>query len=151
MIAAIYARKSNDEGDKDAADKSVARQIASAKEYASKRGWVVRDDCIFTDDGISGAEFKRRPGLTKLLASVDRFKVLVVSEQSRLGRDTFRTLFVVKQIEDAGIAIWSYLDNRQITLEDDMGEVEGFMRSWASAQERKKASQRVRDTMLKRA
>jgi DNA invertase Pin-like site-specific DNA recombinase len=42
-VAAIYARKSNDEPGKDAEAKSVARQIERAKAYAGKKGWRVDD------------------------------------------------------------------------------------------------------------
>jgi DNA invertase Pin-like site-specific DNA recombinase len=47
--------------------RSVTRQIEHARAYALARGWVVRDEYIFVDDGISGAEFRKRPGLTRLL------------------------------------------------------------------------------------
>ncbi len=94
MIAGCYVRKSNEQNVADDA-KSVTRQIERAKEYASKKGWRFDEDLVFTDDGISGAEFKNRPGLTRLLETVKgkhKLGVLIVSEQSRLGRDTIRTL-----------------------------------------------------------
>src|SRR5512134_3422792 len=59
--AAIYARKSTDDSDRDAANKSVTRQVEHAKAYAASKGWAVPDEFIFIDDGISGAEFKNRP------------------------------------------------------------------------------------------
>lgn len=48
-----------------------------------------RDGLVFSDDGISGAEFKRRPGLTALLTAAEAkaFDVLGMSEPSRLGRE----------------------------------------------------------------
>jgi len=66
MIAAVYARKSTDEGDKDPDAKSCARQVLRAREYASKRGWVLSDDAIYQDEAVSGADFKSRAGLTRL-------------------------------------------------------------------------------------
>ena len=60
MIAAIYARKSTDQKVSDEA-KSVVRQVENARAFAAKNGWVVEDRFIFVDEGISGAEFAKRP------------------------------------------------------------------------------------------
>jgi DNA invertase Pin-like site-specific DNA recombinase len=150
MVAGCYARKSTDEGDKAADAKSVARQVQRAKEYAAKKGWCFDDDLVFTDDGISGAEFRTRAGLNRLLETVKgkhRLNVLIVSEQSRLGRDTIRTLALIQALTDAEVRIFSYLEDKEISVGDEMAEVEQFMKSWAGASERRKASQRVRDKM----
>jgi DNA invertase Pin-like site-specific DNA recombinase len=86
MIAAIYARKSTEQGDRADEDKSVARQIEHATAYATTKGWRVDPTCVYQDDGISGAEFERRPQFMRLLADAGRtprpFDVLVVSEKS---------------------------------------------------------------------
>jgi DNA invertase Pin-like site-specific DNA recombinase len=150
MVAGCYARKSTDEGDKVADAKSVARQVQRAREYAAKKGWRFDDDLVFTDDGISGAEFRTRAGLNRLLETVKgthKLNVLIVSEQSRLGRDTIRTLALIQALTDADVRIFSYLEDKEISVDDEMAEVEQFMRSWAGASERRKASQRVRDKM----
>ena len=62
MIAAIYARKSTEQNVSDD-QKSVARQIAGAREYATRKGWIVDEAYVYVDDGISGAEFARAPGV----------------------------------------------------------------------------------------
>src|SRR5262245_58434951 len=67
MIAAIYARKSTEQNGVADEDKSVSRQIEHAKAYAAKKGWVVNDEHIYQDDGISGAEFVKRPGFIRLM------------------------------------------------------------------------------------
>ena len=105
---------------------------------------------MFTDDGISGAEFRTRAGLNRLLETVKakhKLNVLIVSEQSRLGRDTIRTLALIQSLNDSGVRIYSYLEDRELSIDDEMGEVQEFMRNWAGASERRKASQRVRDKM----
>ncbi len=150
MVAGCYARKSTDEGDKAADAKSVARQVQRAKEYAAKKVWRFDDDLVFTDDGISGAEFRTRAGLNRLLETVKgphKLNALIVSEQSRLGRDTIRTLALIQALTDADVRIFSYLEDKEISVDDEMAEVEQFMKSWAGASERRKASQRVRDKM----
>ena len=62
MIAAIYARKSTEQNGVGDEENSVTRQIEHARAYAAKRGWTVHDDYVYVDDGISGAEFVKRPG-----------------------------------------------------------------------------------------
>ena len=71
MIAAIYARKSTEQHVADD-QRSVARQIAHAKEYALRKGWTVDDAHVYVDDGISGAEFANRPGFVRLMSSLNR-------------------------------------------------------------------------------
>jgi hypothetical protein len=36
--------------------KSVARQIEHARQYATRKGWTIDDPSVFVDDGIGGAE-----------------------------------------------------------------------------------------------
>ena len=93
MIAAIYARKSTEQNGVGDEEKSVTRQIEHAKAYASKKGWTVAEKHIYVDDGISGAEFVKRPGFLRLMNALKprpAFQVLVMSEESRLGREQMR-------------------------------------------------------------
>ena len=71
MIAAIYARKSTEQIGMADHQKSVARQIEHARAYATSKGWVVSEDHIFVDDGISGAEFERRPAFLRLMNALN--------------------------------------------------------------------------------
>ena len=91
MIAAIYARKSNEQTGVSEDQKSVTRQIEHAKAYAKKKGWRVANDHIYVDDGISGAEFEKRPGFIRLMNALKPkppFQVLIMSEESRsVGAD----------------------------------------------------------------
>src|SRR5688500_10362478 len=101
MIAAIYARKSTEQNGASEEAKSVTRQIENASAFAARKGWNVGgDDMIFKDDGVSGALFgASRPGLARLLLALKPrppFDVLVMSEQSRLGREQFETGYVLK-------------------------------------------------------
>ena len=67
MIAAIYARKSNEQHGVADDQKSVARQVDHAQAYAATKGSVTDDAHIYIDDGISGAEFTNRPGFLCLM------------------------------------------------------------------------------------
>jgi DNA invertase Pin-like site-specific DNA recombinase len=117
MIAAIYARKSTDDSDRHAEARSTRRQVESATRYAELRGWTVDPRYIFVDENTSGAEWKHRPGFNALLAALEPrspFGVMIVSELSRIGRDTVRTPAAVLQLEDAGVEIRSYLSDAAI-------------------------------------
>src|SRR5215467_12920411 len=72
MIAAIYARKSTDDSDRNAEARSTRRQIESGTAYATAKGWTVDPRYIFVDENISGAEWKHRPGFNALLAAGER-------------------------------------------------------------------------------
>jgi DNA invertase Pin-like site-specific DNA recombinase len=99
MIAAIYARKSTEQNGRADEAKSVTRQIDHARAYAERKGWTVADAHVYTDDGVSGAAFdEHRPGLARLLNTLrprPTFQALIMSEESRLGRDQYRTAYVL--------------------------------------------------------
>jgi DNA invertase Pin-like site-specific DNA recombinase len=154
MIAAIYARKSTDDSDRPDEARSTARQIARATEYATVKGWTVDPRYIFVDDAVSGAEWKHRPGFNALLAALEPrppFGVLIVSELSRIGRDTVRTPAAVLQIEEAGVAIHGYLSGAPITLGDETGEMTTMLHSLGASFERRRARARTYDALRRRA
>ena len=99
MISAIYARKSTDQSGVADDQKSVSRQIEHARQYATRKGWNVADDHVYVDDGISGAEFANRPGFLRLMNALKPrapFQVLVMSEESRLGREAIETAYALE-------------------------------------------------------
>ena len=99
IAAAIYARKSTDQNDVADAEKSVTRQIERGAEYAAGKGWTVAKEHIYSDDGISGAEFTNRPGFVRFMNALKPrapFEVLILSELSRLGRVQLETGYAVK-------------------------------------------------------
>jgi site-specific DNA recombinase len=156
MIAAIYARKSTDQSGVSADQNSVARQIDHARAYAQRKGWTIVEDQVYVDDGISGAEFATRPGFVRLMTAVAAkprppFDVLVMSEESRLGRETIEVAYALKQIIQAGVAVWCYLDDRQRTLDGPMEKAMHALQTMADELERDKARQRVMDAMGRKA
>jgi site-specific DNA recombinase len=155
MISAIYARKSTEQNGVADEAKSVARQIEHAKVYAAKKGWPVAEDHIYTDDGISGAEFEKRPQLMRLIADVGRkprpFDVLVISEKSRLGREAWDVGYYIKKIVRAGVRIVSYLDGKEVAFETATERMMESMLASVDDLERERASQRTFDAMLRKA
>ncbi len=154
VIAAVYARKSTEQIGVSDEEKSVARQAESSRAYALKKGWIVPDEFVFSDDAISGAEFVKRPGLVKLMASLKPrppFQVLIMSEESRIGRESIETSYVLKQIIDAGVRLFFYQENRERTLESAMDKVMLSLANFASEMERERGKARTYDAMARKA
>ena len=152
VVAALYARKSTEQTGVTDEQRSVTRQIEHARAWALARGWVVRDAYVFVDDGISGAEFQKRPGLTRLLNMLrprPPFQVLVTSEESRLGREQIQTAYVIQQILDADVRIFYYLDGQERTLDSATDKVLLSVTGFAAEMERERAQQRTYDAMLR--
>jgi len=129
VVTRIYARKSTDEPDKTEEDRSCAKQIEHARAFAKQKGWRVDEGLIFRDDAVSGGEFKRRPGLQDLLASIKKKPggALIVRNQSRLGRDYRRVVALGVEFEDAGVEVFSYQTGKRILHQDDGQEMQEFI------------------------
>ena len=151
MKAAIYARKSTDDNDKTADNKSVTRQVDHAKKYASSNGWSVDEDHIYIDDGISGAEFRNRPGLLKMLDHLKEFDVIVMSELSRLGREQTQTGSVLANIHSADVKVHFYLTDEELNFDSAIDKFLVNAVAFAAELEREKASQRSRDALKRKA
>jgi site-specific DNA recombinase len=151
ITAAFYGRKSTEQTGVADEARSVARQEARAREFAVERGWEISPEFTFSDDGISGAEFETRPGLQALLRELTprpRFAHLIIMDTSRLGREAWETNYLVKRLLQAGVRIWTYLDGREITVQDKLRHtVTGLV----DDEERDRGRRRTRDAMLHKA
>ena len=154
MIAAIYARKSTEQTGVADHEKSVTRQIDHATDYAAGKGWTVAQDHLYSDDGISGAEFTNRPGFLRLmnaLTPTPPFQVLIMSEESRLGREAIETAYALKQLVTAGVRVFFYLEDRERTLDSPTDKIMLSLTAYADELEREKARQRTYDAMVRKA
>ena len=151
--AAIYARKSTDQSGVSDEQRSVARQVEHARTYAQRKGWASPDH-VFVDDGISGAEFANRPGFLRLMNALKPrppFQVLVMSEESRLGREAIETAYALKQLVQAGVRVFFYLEDRERTLDSPTDKIMLSLTAFADELEREKARQRTYDAMARKA
>jgi DNA invertase Pin-like site-specific DNA recombinase len=150
MTAAIYARKSTEQNGISDEEKFVTRQIDHAREYATRKGWTVSDAHLYVDDGISGAESDKRPGYMRLLRDLKpkpKYQVLVMSEESRLGRQGIDTLVALKQIIKAGVRVFFYLEDREAALGSFSDNTMAFLRAEVAAEARREAARRTYDAM----
>jgi DNA invertase Pin-like site-specific DNA recombinase len=154
MIAAIYARKSTAQTGMSEDARSVERQKSRARAYAADRGWTVADEHVYEDDGISGAEFDRRPGFQLLKETLKRrspFQYLIVMDASRLGRESIETAHILKQFSLAGVRIFSYLDDQEILMDGLMDKMKLAFTGLMDEGERYRAQQRTFDAMYRKA
>jgi DNA invertase Pin-like site-specific DNA recombinase len=153
VIAAIYCRKSTEQKDRAEEDKSVAQQRREALAYIEKQGWTLGP--VFEDDGISGAEFEKRPGLVQLLDSLKPrppFRVLVITDKDRLGRETLETGYILKRILEAGVRIFECkVGGGEVTITKPADKLMLTAGNFAGEEEREKARTRTHAKMSTKA
>lgn len=85
--AAAYIRVSTD----DQIEYSPDSQLKLLREYAKKNNYILPDEYIFQDDGISGRKAKNRPEFMKMIATAKTkpkpFDVILVWKFSRFARN----------------------------------------------------------------
>jgi DNA invertase Pin-like site-specific DNA recombinase len=153
--AAIYARKSNAEGDKDANAKSVAVQRDVCTRFALSKGWTVT--AFYADDDVTGAIYER-PGLAQLLADAGSdgraFDIVVVSALDRIGRGkSAETIAVLDAFEKVSVQVWTADDGQEATNVDDetgMREIMRTIKIVGARTERMKTITRVKNAARKR-
>src|SRR6185295_11033796 len=79
------------------------------------------------------------------------FQALVMSEESRLGREAIETAYALKQIVTAGVRVFFYLEDRERTLHSPTDKIMMSLTAFADELEREKARQRTYDAMLRKA
>ena len=77
-IGSAYIRVSDERQDEYSPDS----QLKKIREYASKEGYIIPDEYVFYDDGISGRNVKKRGDFNRMIA--------MAKEKSR----PFETIFV---------------------------------------------------------
>jgi len=156
MIAAIYARKSNDQNGADADAKSVARQIENARAFAAAKGWVVPDGHVYADDAVCGAEIRKLVNRQRLLDAITSgrppFQALILRDASRFSRrDGDEAFGELKRLAQAGLEIWFYQDGTRFTFGTFGDNVVGFVRAEMNAEYRRQIGRWTREAMVRKA
>ena len=79
------------------------------------------------------------------------FQMLIMSEESRLGREAIETAYALKQLVQAGVRVFFYLEDRERTLDSPTDKIMLSPTAFADELEREKARQRTYDAMLRKA
>ena len=97
LRCAIYARYSTDKQN----PLSIDDQTRKCREFASRQGWDVLKDHIYSDEGISGAS-DERTGLQRLIEAATSkshpFDAVLVDDTSRLSRKLADSLRIFEQL-----------------------------------------------------
>ena len=106
-IAAGYIRVSTAEQ----TELSPDSQIKLIREYARKNGYIVPDEFLFRDDGISGKSADKRPAFKLMIATSKQvprpFDVIIVWKFSRFARNQEESLVYKNLLKRNGIAVIS--------------------------------------------
>ena len=104
--AALYARVSTVNKGQD-----VGLQLDELRQIAAQRGWLVTEERVYVDDGVSGAK-ETRPALDRMMADAQagRFEIVAVWKLDRLGRSVQHVLSLLDQLGTQGIQFVSVRD-----------------------------------------
>ena len=78
---------------------------------------------LYTDEGISGTNTKRREGFKRMIADAKAGKIdlIITKSVSRFARNTVDSLTTVRELKDLGIEI--YFEKENIWTLDSKGEL----------------------------
>lgn len=92
-FAAVYIRVSTDEQ----AELSPESQLEKIQEYARREGFLILQDQIYVDAGISGKKAEKRPEFMRMIAAAKEkdcpFTTLLVWKFSRFARNQEESIF----------------------------------------------------------
>lgn len=145
--AALYLRVSTDEQ-----GASLDAQESGARAWCERAGHAVV--AVYRDEGVSGAEWLRRPGVAALQAEVRAeprpWDVLVVRDLDRLGRDALRLGLLLETLSDHGAALVAWSTGETVQA-DPMARAIVMLRGVLAEQERAQTAHRTRTALRQRA
>ena len=105
--AAAYLRVSTEKQD----EYSLDSQLKLIRDYAAGHDFIVPDEFVFTDDGISGRSAKKRPAFTRMIALAkekDRpFEAILVWKFSRFARNQEESIVYKSMLSRSGVEVIS--------------------------------------------
>lgn len=147
MRVAIYTRVSTEEQ-----ASSAAAQESGARAWAEREGHVVV--VAYRDEGVSGGEWVRRPGVLQLRAAVVAdprpWDVLVVRDLDRLGRDAIRLPELLAHLADYDVRVVEWSTGQTVAL-DGMALIVAQLRAGLAQIEREQIAHRTRTALAQRA
>ena len=144
MKVAIYARVSKDEKDESKKNyQEPKNQVDPLREWAKQRNWEIVKEYV---DRGSGAD-PNRPEFRKMLQDgmMMRFNTILVWKFDRFSREPmFVAMGRVQKLKERGVGLISMTESwLDTSKENPMGDVILSIMAWASAEERRKISERT--------
>jgi DNA invertase Pin-like site-specific DNA recombinase len=115
MAAAIYARKNTDQsGISDEALRGASGRARAGTRFAT--AGVCSTSTSTLTMGTAVPSSRTVPAFLRLMNALKPrapFQVLIMSEESRLGREAIETAYALKQLVQAGVRVFFYLEDRE--------------------------------------
>ena len=106
-IGSAYIRVSDERQDEYSPDS----QLKKIREYASKEGYVIPDEYVFYDDGISGRNVKKRGDFNRMIATAKEkshpFETIFVWKFSRFARNQEQAILYKNLLRKNGVSVVS--------------------------------------------
>ena len=106
-IAAAYIRVSTD----DQTELSPDSQLSVIRDYASKNGYIIPEERIYADEGISGRTAAKRPAFNRMIAAAKEtahpFDCILVWKFSRFARNQEESIVYKAMLRKDGIEVIS--------------------------------------------
>ena len=144
MKIAIYARVSLDESDnKSRKFQDPENQLQPLREFCKSFKWEIVEEYV---DKMSGAN-PARPHFRRMIADAmqRRFSGVVVWKLDRFSREgIIPTIDYIQKLKRRGVGLRSLTESWLDTSQEGITEIVLAIMSWASAEERKKISERTK-------
>ena len=106
-IGAAYIRVSDERQDEYSPDS----QLKKIREYAAKEGYIIPDEYVFYDDGISGRNVKKRDDFNKMIATAKEkshpFETIFVWKFSRFARNQEQAILYKNLLRKNSVSVVS--------------------------------------------
>ena len=106
-IGAAYVRVSDERQDEYSPDS----QLKKIREYAAKEGYIIPDEYVFYDDGISGKSVKKRDDFNRMIAIAKEkthpFDRIYVWKFSRFARNQEESMVYKNLLQKKGVSVKS--------------------------------------------
>ena len=143
MKVAIYARVSLDEAKDSKQFQDPSNQLQPLREFCKSFKWEIVEEYV---DKMSGAN-PARPQFRKMMADamMRRFSGIIVWKLDRFSREgVMPTMAYVEKLKKRKIWLRSMTESWLDTSQDGITDIVLAVMSWASAEERKKISERTK-------
>lgn len=106
-IGAAYIRVSDERQDEYSPDS----QLKKIRDYAAREGYIIPDEYVFYDDGISGRDVKKRGDFNRMIAMAKEknhpFETIFVWKFSRFARMQEQAILFKNLLKKCGVSVLS--------------------------------------------
>lgn len=125
--AAAYIRVSTDKQ----TELSPDSQIKEVRKYAKQHGYIVPDEYIFRDDGISGRKAENRPDFIRMIATSKQkpspFSTILLWKFSRFARNLEESIFYKNILKRNGVDV---ISTSEPLIEGPFGKLVELILGW---------------------